>query len=98
MYLNATPINTHADLGDAWLRHQTARLHQKHLQFGRHCRLDVDALLVRAAGGSRTARPAETQNVREQMSTPYIRRATLEAIEHCARFETRLPLLAWEAC
>jgi hypothetical protein len=26
--------------------------------------------------------------VREQMSTHHIRRATLEAIEHCARFET----------
>ena len=88
MSLNATPVNTYADLGDAWLRHQTARFHQKHLQFGQHCRLDVDALLARAAGVSRTTRPAGTLTVREHMSTDHTRRAMLEAIEHCARLET----------
>jgi hypothetical protein len=88
MSLNATPVNTHADLGDAWRRHQTARLRQKHLQFGQHCRLDVDTLLARMAGASRMAQSAETPTVREPMPTDHIRRAMIEAIEHCAQLRT----------
>jgi len=78
-----------ADLGDAWLRYQTARIRQKHLQFGRHCRLDVDALLARAASVSRAARRAEAPDKPERVSTDHIRRAMIEAIDHCAQFETR---------
>ena len=62
MTTNATVDSTrpivHADLGDAWLRGQMARLHQAHLQFGRRWRLDVDALVARAAGMARAAQPA----------------------------------------
>jgi hypothetical protein len=87
MSLNATPVNAYADLGDAWRRHQTARLRQKHLQFGQHYRLDVDALLARMAGVSRTAQPAETPIVREVMPTDHIRRAMIEAIERCAQLK-----------
>ena len=38
-----------ADLGDVWLRDQTARILHRYILFGRHCRLDLDALLSHAA-------------------------------------------------
>ena len=34
------------DLGATWYSHQAARIVQRHIQFGRHCRLDLDALLA----------------------------------------------------
>ena len=34
------------DLGATWYSHQAARVVQRHIQFGRHCRLDLDALLA----------------------------------------------------
>ena len=34
------------DLGETWRCHQSARILSRHLQFGKHCRLDLDALLV----------------------------------------------------
>jgi hypothetical protein len=34
------------DLGETWYRHQAARIVQRHIQFGGHCRLDLDALLA----------------------------------------------------
>ena len=34
------------DLGETWYSHQAARIVQRHIQFGRHCRLDVDALVA----------------------------------------------------
>ena len=34
------------DLGETWFSHQAARIVQRHLQFGRHCRLDLDALVA----------------------------------------------------
>jgi len=37
------------DLGETWYSHQAARIVQRHLQFGRHCRLDLDALLAGVA-------------------------------------------------
>ena len=88
MSLNAIPINAYADLGDAWIGYQAARISQKHLQFGQHCRLDADTLLARAAGASRMAQPAETPTVPEHMSPDPIRRAMIEAIEHCAQLKT----------
>jgi hypothetical protein len=33
------------DLGETWYSHQAARIVQRHIQFGRHCSLDLDALL-----------------------------------------------------
>jgi hypothetical protein len=50
--------NAYADLGDAWLRDQMARLRQAHLQLGQRWHLDVDALLARAARTAREAQPA----------------------------------------
>jgi hypothetical protein len=45
------------DLGETWYRHQVARIVQRHLQFGRHCRLDVDALVNGIARMIRRATP-----------------------------------------
>src|SRR5438105_11239395 len=44
------------DLRETWRPHQTARILQRHLQFGQHCRLDLDALLAAAARGARDLR------------------------------------------
>jgi hypothetical protein len=44
----------YAALGEMWCRHQTARILSRHLQCGKHCRLDLDALL---AGIARMLRP-----------------------------------------
>ena len=46
---------TSARQGDAWLRHQRARIEQRHLQFGRHCRLDIGSLVLRLAQRVRVA-------------------------------------------
>ena len=59
MPIHTTRTSAYANLDKAWLRNQTARLHQRHLQFLRHFRLDIDTLLARAANLTRAARPAE---------------------------------------
>jgi len=41
MSINTTGSYAYADLGDAWLRYQTARSRQEHPQAGRHFRLDM---------------------------------------------------------
>jgi len=87
MSINPNGTNAYADLGDAWLSYQTARLHQKHVQSGWHFRLDVDALLDRAARMARAPQPNEAPTARENASTDHIRRAMFEAIDHCARVE-----------
>jgi hypothetical protein len=56
--LGSARATAYADLGDAWLRNQTARLHQAHLQFGQRWQLDVNALLARAAHAPREPQPA----------------------------------------
>ena len=48
------------DLGETWRCHQTARILSRHLQFGKHCRLDLDALLV---GMARTIRRESPDSV-----------------------------------
>jgi hypothetical protein len=58
MSIKVTRPEAYADLGDVWLRDQTARLLQKHLQFGQHFRLDVDLLLAGRARAARVARAA----------------------------------------
>jgi hypothetical protein len=82
-----TQAEVYADLGEAWMRDQTARLHQRHLQFGRHWPLDVSALLERAARCARAVRLIHTPDSREYVSADLFRRAAREAIDHCARFE-----------
>ena len=42
------------DLGETWYSHQAARIVQRHIQFGRHCRLDLDALVAGIARSIRS--------------------------------------------
>ena len=65
------------------VRDQMARLHQRHLQFGRRGRLDAHALLARSARISREAQAGPTPPA----PTDHIRRATVEAIEYCMRLD-----------
>lgn len=58
MPVNGIQSGDYADLGEASLQDQFARLKQKRLQFGRHYRIDVDALLARSAQVARAARAA----------------------------------------
>lgn len=76
--------------GAAWLRDHTARIQQRHLQFGRHCRLDIDSLLARAAslGQSEFSRQRQHEDV--------MRRATIEAVEHCLRLDVAIATAALE--
>ncbi len=75
-------FSSYSHLGDAWLRHQKARIMQRHTQFGRHLRIDIDSLLARAALLSRV-------DVQHRDSRgDFMRRATIDAIEHCLRFST----------
>ncbi|MCJ0762522.1 hypothetical protein [Variovorax terrae] len=79
----------YADLGEIWLRDQLARLTQKHAQFGGHYRMDADALLARLARTARAAEAAAVPTVAKVSAGDCIRRATIEAIEHCSRLEER---------
>jgi len=89
MSIRLTRLDAYADLGDVWLRDQFARLTQKGAQFGGHYRIDADALLARLAQTARAAKAAEPATAK--ISTgDRIRRATIEAIEHCSRLESRL--------
>lgn len=66
---------------DAWLRDQRARIEQRHLQFGRHCRLDIGRLLMRMA--ERVKAPlAELEMGREDGATDPVQRLTLETADH----------------
>lgn len=84
MSIHLTQPDAYADLGDVWLRGQLARLSQKDVQFGKHCRIDADALLARLAC---TARAVVAPAAGRTSNGDRIRRATVEAIEHCARLE-----------
>lgn len=77
----------YADLGDVWLRDQLARLTQKHAQFGGHYRIDADALLARLARIAREAKVAAPA-ASKISAGDRIRRATVEAIEYCARLDS----------
>ncbi|MDM0078471.1 hypothetical protein QTH90_28970 [Variovorax sp. J2P1-59] len=89
MSINTTQTSAYAKLGNAWLRDQTDRLHQRHLQFRRHFRLDFDVLLARAANPTQAPRPTESVTVRQRESRDPIRRTKIEAIDHCAQLEAR---------
>jgi hypothetical protein len=82
MSIRLTQPSAYADLGDAWLRDQIARLTQKHAQFAEHYRIDADALLARWAHAARAARAAARVSSGERIG-----RATVEAIERCAHLE-----------
>lgn len=65
-----------SDLGDVWLRNQIARLTQKHVQFGRHFRIDADALLAQSARSTRATKAAAMTATEQTWSAGCFRRAT----------------------
>ena len=81
MSTESNRIPSYAPLGDTWLRDKRARILQRHLQFGRRLRLDIDSLLSRAALLSRVEVP------RRESGDDFMRRATVDAIEHCLRLD-----------
>ncbi len=87
MSVRLTQPGAYADLGDIWLRDQLARLAQKHAQFGGHYRMDADALLARFARTARAAKAAVAPTTPKVSTGDRLRRATIEAIEHCSRLE-----------
>lgn len=89
MSIRLTRPSAYADLGDVWLRDQLARLTQKHRQFGGHYHIDADALLMRLACIARAAKAAATPAAGKLSTGDCIRRATIEAIEHCSRLDDR---------
>ncbi|KGX06837.1 hypothetical protein Y036_2864 [Burkholderia pseudomallei] len=90
MFILLTGPCGYADLGDIWLHDQLARLTQKHVQFGEHYRVDADALLTRAANAARAAKADITTAVARIATGDRLQRATIEAIEHCARQESHV--------
>ncbi|GAB7542574.1 hypothetical protein [Cupriavidus sp. 8B] len=94
MPINEVHTDAYADLGDIWLRDQSARLKQKHLQFGRHYRMDFEALLARNAQAARTGRAAAMPAESRGLPTDRIRRATIEAIEYCSQLNDPLARMA----
>ncbi len=93
MLIRLAQPGAYADLGDVWLRAQLARLTQRHLQFGGHYRIDADALLARLARTARAAKAAAAPVAAKTLTGDSIRRATIEAIEHCSRLEGAPPML-----
>jgi hypothetical protein len=87
MSIHPSHADTYADLGDAWVRYQTALFHQRHVQLGRRCHFDIGALLDAAARIARAGRPVQVTDQRPKPSTDRLRRATIEAIDLCARLD-----------
>ena len=57
--IDAISTHAYADLGDAWVRSHSTRIQQKHLQVGRHFRLDLNGLLRGLAIAVRKTRKEE---------------------------------------
>lgn len=55
MSTNTLQNAQYKDLGETWYSHQAARVVQRHIQFGQHCRLDLDTLLAGIARRIRRA-------------------------------------------
>jgi hypothetical protein len=81
MPIDLDRIQAYADLGTAWHREHSARIQQRHLQFGRHLKIDLDALLARAALSGRGEVPPR------RSPEDLMRRATFDAIEHGLRLD-----------
>ena len=75
------PVHSFTDLGNAWLHEHTARIRLRHLQFERHFRFEAASLLSRAAWSIRI------QVKRQQARGNSMRRAMIDAIEHCLRLD-----------
>jgi hypothetical protein len=67
MSTNTYRNTKYEDLGETWRCHQTARILQRHQQFGQHCQLDLDALLAGVARTMRRANPdsAPSESLRQ---------------------------------
>jgi len=81
MFTKSNRRPAYVQLGEPWLRAQKARILQRHLQYGGRIRLDIDSLLSRAALLTRFE--VQLRVSRED----FMRRATVEAVEHCLRHE-----------
>jgi hypothetical protein len=75
------PTNTSARQADARLHYQKARIAQRHLQFGRHCGLDIGGLLLRTAH-ARVAPLVGIALDREDKAVVCGQRSTLATIGH----------------
>ena len=89
MSINLRRPAAFADLGSVWLDDQSARLRQKHLQFGQHRRVNADEVLQRIAAGARAWRVSPTHIDEERSLRDRFRSATIGAIEHCSWLEER---------
>ena len=74
-------IATSAPRGDVRVRHQRARIEQRHLQFGRRCGLDVECL-VRAVNRVRVAPPGQVVMAVQERRNDFIEHSTLGHIDH----------------
>ena len=81
MSIEVARNSAYAHLGEAWLRYQSARIIQRHLQYGQHCRLDLETLLTAAAGSS------ASRNLNNRVSNERFRQATIDAIDFCSSLE-----------
>lgn len=72
-------------LGAVWVCCQSARLRQMDVQFGRHFHVDRVALLERASRLARVDRPGAAPLDSGTGCTDRFRRATIEAIDLCAK-------------
>jgi len=82
MSIEAARNSAYAHLGEAWLRYQSARILQRHLQYGQHCRLDLETLLAAAAG------TIASRNLNNRASNERFRQGTIDAIDFCSSLET----------
>ena len=64
MSTNTLQNAQYKDLGETWYCHQAARIVQRHIQFGQHCRLDLDTLLAGVARRIRRANLDSAANER----------------------------------
>jgi hypothetical protein len=94
--------NTYRDtkyehLGETWRCHQTARILQRHRQFGQHCRLDLDALLEGVARTMRGASPdsAPSESLRQlkldSANTPLLAHQATPTVRASWTAERRAP-------
>ena len=92
MSIKVTLRRAYADLGDVWFEDQTARLLQRHLQFGQHFRLDVDLLLAARGRAARAARAASMPVADGSALTDHTRSAARQVSAHHTRSANRSSL------
>jgi hypothetical protein len=87
MPIRSIQFGAYADLGDVWLRDRLARLAQRRLQFGRHHRIDADALLARWARTAGAAKAAAAPTAAKVSAGDRLRRVAIATLEHRPRLE-----------